>query len=120
MKKTFTCIICPNGCEIETAFKSKTILSITGAACPKGKDYVRNELTHPLRTVTSSILIRHGNLPLISIKLDKPIPKDQIFIVMEKIKEIQIDAPTTIGQIIISNILGLGSNVIATKAIERV
>lgn len=45
MVREFTCIICPNGCEI-TAELEKTedgacrIRSIEGAACPRGKAYV--------------------------------------------------------------------------------
>ena len=45
MLKEFTCIICPNGCEIEAEIADGKILSLEGAACPKGEAYVRQELT---------------------------------------------------------------------------
>ena len=32
MLREFTCIICPNGCEIQAELSGETIASITGAA----------------------------------------------------------------------------------------
>ena len=41
MTRTFTCIICPNGCEITAEYEGTDVRSIEGATCPKGQDYVR-------------------------------------------------------------------------------
>ena len=38
MKKIFTCIICPNGCEIEVELKNDIIDNIEGATCKKEKN----------------------------------------------------------------------------------
>ena len=45
MMREFTCIICPNGCEIRAEIEEKEggaveILSVEGAACKKGNAYV--------------------------------------------------------------------------------
>lgn len=120
MKKIYTCIVCPNGCEIEAEIEGGKVLSVTGATCKNGVEYVNNELTHPMRTITSSVLVRNGQLPLVSVKLDAPIPKDKIFAVMAEIKKISIVAPVTAEQIIIPDILGLGSNVVATKSVGEI
>ena len=37
MKKQYTCIICPNGCEIEAEWDNGKILSVVGHTCPKGE-----------------------------------------------------------------------------------
>ena len=50
MKRTFTCIVCPNGCEIEAEYEGTQVLSVTGNLCPKGKSYVTQELVDPRRT----------------------------------------------------------------------
>ena len=34
MKKQFTCIVCPNGCEIEAEVENGKVISVTGHTCP--------------------------------------------------------------------------------------
>ena len=36
MKKQFTCIVCPNGCEIEAEVENGQVISVTGHTCPRG------------------------------------------------------------------------------------
>lgn len=118
MLKEYTCIICPNGCDITADIEDGKILAIEGAACKRGNEYVNQELTNPCRTIASSILLENGALPLASVRLTNPVPKDKIFEIMEVLKQEHLTAPVTVGQIVIENILGLGSNVIVTKNIE--
>lgn len=115
MKRTFTCIVCPNSCEITAEYEGSTIHRITGATCAKGEDYVRQELTDPKRTIATSVPVIGGELPLVSVRLDAPIPKAEIFRVMAEINRHTLTAPTVIGQVLIKNVCGLGSNVIVTK-----
>lgn len=115
MKRTFTCIACPNGCEITAEFDGADIHSVTGATCPKGEAYVRQELTAPKRTIATSVAVTGGELPLVSVRVDAPIPKEDIFRVMEEINRHTAAAPVSIGQVLIENVCGLGSNVIITK-----
>lgn len=119
MLKEFTCIICPNGCEIEADVEDGKILSLTGPACSKGEDYVKQELTNPQRNIATSVLVRSGELPLASVRLTNPIPKDRIFDAMEQIKEVSIEAPVTAGTVLIKEILGYDSDVIVTKNVAK-
>lgn len=120
MKRTFTCIICPNGCEITAEYEGTDVRSIEGATCPKGKDYVRQELTDPRRNIATSIPVEGGELPLVSVRLDRPIPKKDIFAVMDAINKLHVKAPTTIGQAVLPDVCGLGANVIITKPVAAV
>ena len=120
MKRTFTCIICPNGCEITAEYEGTDVRSIEGATCPKGKDYVRQELTDPRRNLATSIPVEGGELPLVSVRLDRPIPKKDIFAVMDAINKLHVKAPTTIGQVVLPDVCGLGANVIITKQVAAV
>lgn len=79
MKKQFTCIVCPNGCEIEAEVENGQVISVTGHTCPRGEQYVRQELTAPRRTIASSVLVKGGELPVTSVRLTKAVPKDMIF-----------------------------------------
>ena len=115
MTRTFTCIICPNGCEITAENEGREIRSMEGATCPKGQDYVRQELTDPRRNIATSIPVEGGELPLVSVRLDRPIPKKDIFAVMEAINRLHVKAPTTIGTVVLADVRGLGANVIITK-----
>ncbi|MGD8399455.1 MAG: DUF1667 domain-containing protein [Bacillota bacterium] len=115
MLKEYTCIICPNGCELTAEVTDGRVVAVRGAACRRGRDYVERELTNPQRNIASSILLEGGELPLVSVRLSKPIPKEKIFAVMAVIKKARLRAPVRAGQVAIANVLGLGSDVIVTK-----
>ncbi len=115
MIKEYTCIICPNSCELKVEFENGKILELQGASCKRGQKYVEQELTDPQRNIATSILLENGDLPLVSVRLSKPVPKNKIFDVMTEIKQARLQAPVSIGQVAIANVLGLGSDVIVTK-----
>lgn len=123
MKREFTCIICPNGCEItadieETENDCPIIRSVEGAECPRGKQYVEQELKDPKRNIATLVLVKGGELPVTSVRLTSPIPKNEIFRAMAEIRACHLDAPVTEGSIIIKNLLGYDTDVIVTKSIR--
>ena len=120
MKRLFTCIVCPNGCEIEAEYEGSNVLSVSGNLCPKGKTYVTQELTDPRRTIASSIRVLGGELPLASVRLTNAIPKAMIFDAMREIEKISVQAPVRIGDVVISHLLGQDCNVIVTKNVNAV
>ena len=123
MIRKFTCIICPNGCEITADFETGkdgiVLNSIEGQTCPRGSEYVKQELEDPRRTIASSVLVRGGELPLASVRLTSPIPKGRIFDAMREIKKITLDAPVEAGTVLIENLLGLGTNLTVTKSVAK-
>lgn len=119
MLREFTCIICPNGCEIAAELEDGKIRSIEGAACPKGEAYVNQELTDPRRNIATSVLVKGGELPLASVRLTKPVPKARIFDVMTEIKKVTLEAPVKAGTVVIAGVLGLDSDVIVTKGVGK-
>lgn len=120
MLREYTCIICPNGCEIQVNMNGQTIENITGNLCDKGKEYVTQELTAPKRTVTSSVSVKNGELPLASVRTSAPIPKERIFDAMKEIRRISLEAPVEAGQVVIADLLGYGCDVIITKTVGRI
>lgn len=119
MTRSFTCIICPNSCEITAEYEGDTVYAVQGATCSKGDAYVRQELTDPRRNIATSVLVEGGELPLASVRLSRPIPKKDIFRVMEAINTVRLQAPTAIGQVVLHNVCGLGADVIVTKNVAR-
>ena len=119
MEREFTCIICPNGCLIKVEYEGTSIKSIKGDECPKGKDYVKNEITNPLRVFTGSVLVDNGDFSLVSVKTSGPIPKKYLKKVGEITCRIKVEAPVIIGQAIAFNLLNENINLIATRKIRK-
>lgn len=121
MKREYTCIICPNGCditaEIEEREGGRIIRSLEGAACPRGKAYVEQELSAPQRNIATSVLVRGGILPLASVRLTAPIPRERIFDAMEEIKKCTLTAPVMAGTVVIPKLLEYDADVIVTKSV---
>ncbi len=117
MEREFTCIICPNGCRIKVEYEGTNINNIKGDECPKGKDYVKNEITNPLRVFTGSVLVENGDFSLVSVKTSVPIPKKYLKKIGEITRQLKVESPIKIGQIIASNLLGGKVDLIATRKI---
>jgi len=119
MKREFTCIVCPNGCEIEAEYEIKNgtpvIGRIQGNTCKRGEEYVRQELISPKRTIASSILVEGGELPLVSVRITKPIPREKIPEAMKEIRQYCIKAPVKAGTVISHDFLGYDTDLITTK-----
>jgi CxxC motif-containing protein len=117
MEREFTCIICPNGCRIKVEYEGTNINNIKGDECPKGKDYVKNEITNPLRVFTGSVLVENGDFSLVSVKTSVPIPKKYLKKIGEITRQLKVESPIKIGQLIASNLLGGKVDLIATRKI---
>ena len=112
--KTFTCIICPVGCQINVCGVPGTVESMEGHTCNRGKDYAEEEFCHPTRILTSTVLVKDGLSPLLPVRSDAPVPKELLFDCMRVIKNTVAVLPIKIHDIVISDILGSGVNIIAT------
>lgn len=119
MEREYTCIICPNGCLIKVEYERTNIKNIKGDECPKGKDYVKNEITNPLRVFTGSVLVESGDFSLVSLKTPVPIPKKYLKKIGEITRRIKVEAPVTIGQIVAYNLLNENIDLVATRKIEK-
>ena len=113
--KEFICIVCPRGCHL----KVDDNMNVTGNTCLRGKVYALNEITNPTRMITSTVAINSVELKRLPVMTSKPIPKGKIFDVMEEINKVRANAPVKINDVIIENVLGLDSNIIATRNILK-
>lgn len=113
MKRNLTCIICPVGCSLTADIEDGRVISITGNSCPRGAKYAETECTNPVRTLTTTVLCENG-LP-VSVKTNRPIPKNKIFECMKIINSKTIPLPVASGDVIIENIAGCNSDIVATQ-----
>lgn len=115
--KEMVCICCPLGCRLSVAVGEKGEFEVTGNSCPRGKTYALDELTDPRRIVTSTVRVRGGNTPLVSVKTREGIPKDKMMQCMRELAAVELHAPVKTGDIIKENVAGTGIEVVATKNI---
>ena len=118
-KKEFVCIGCPLGCNITVETEGAEIKTITGNTCPRGADYDTKELTDPRRIVTSLVRVAGGELPVVSVKTASDIPKGKIRECIKILKNIELQAPVRMGDVVAENVCGSGIDVIATRTVEK-
>jgi CxxC motif-containing protein len=100
---------------MEITLENGKVLSVTGNSCPRGKMYAENEVVCPKRVVTSSVRATNGEM--VSVKTDNPVPKAEIFEVMNKINAVTCKLPVKIGDVLLENV-SEGVNLIATTNME--
>ena len=115
MKRNLTCVACPLGCAITVEYTETEVISVTGNTCKRGDAYARTEIVNPTRSLATSVRVNGGVHPVVPVRSSKPIPKKLMFECMKVINASSVDAPVEIGQVIISDILGTGADIIATN-----
>jgi len=113
-KRELTCIGCPMGCFLTVMIDNGNAVSVTGNTCQKGDIYARKEVVNPTRIVTSTVRVIGGERNRVSVKTNRDIPKDKIFDVMACIDKVCVYAPVSIGDVLIDNVAGTGSDIVAT------
>lgn len=114
------CIGCPMGCQLSVKIEGHKVVEVTGNTCKRGEIYGQKECTNPTRIVTSSVYVKNGAIDVVSVKTEKDIPKGKIFDCVKALKNVVVEAPVNIGDVIVPDILGTGVNIIATKKIDKV
>ena len=122
-KLSLTCIICPMGCsmevEVETnASGQKKVLSVKDNGCKRGEQYAAKELQNPTRTLTTTMKVEGGELPLVPVKTAGEVPKASLLQCMEVVRRASCKAPVKRGDVLIYDLLGTGVNVFACADIK--
>lgn len=107
--RRMTCIICPRGCDLCVTLGENPVVS--GNACPRGEAYAISEITHPMRTLTTTIRVRYedGTLGRISVKSKGEIPKEEVRALAGKIHHSIINAPVKVGDEVLPGVLATSS-----------
>jgi CxxC motif-containing protein len=109
--KELICIVCPNGCHLTIDESNK----VTGNLCKRGEAYAISETTHPTRVVTSTVRTVSSTTPRISVKTEKPIPKELMFDLIKLLDDVCLNNDLPIGSVVLNNVFDTGINVITTK-----
>ncbi len=112
--KELVCIVCPKGCTMTIEGQGKDI-KVTGNGCKRGLTFAVSEETEPKRTICSVVKTAFYEMPVLPVRVSSDIPKDRIFDVMKEINAACVSEKIGRGDVIISNVLGLGVDVISTS-----
>lgn len=113
--KDLICITCPRGCHLHVDDN----MNVSGNFCPRGAKYAISELTHPVRTLTSTVKTDSHENPRCPVKSQQPLPKEMMFQAMEEINKVVLKLPVKIGAVIIKNVCNSNIDIIATKNIDK-
>lgn len=113
------CINCPLGCSLTVTMENGEVKKVEGNTCKKGEAYGKKEVTNPTRIVTSSVKVKDGILPVVSVKTASDIPKGKIAQCARALKSVTVQAPVHIGDLVLPDVCGTGVDIIATKNMEH-
>ena len=108
-KRNLICIMCPLGCQL-TVLKDGDNITVTGNNCKRGEIFGTEEVTCPMRIVTSSVKTEKG---VRACKTSKPVPKSMIFEVMKEIEKLRLKN-AKFGEVVIKNVLNTGADIVIT------
>lgn len=117
--KEFTCIRCPIGCTLRAEISGDTVTAVTGNQCRRGAQYAGTEAVRPMRTVTSTVRAVGGVRPVVAVRTVPEIPKDRIFAVMDVIRALRVTAPVRIGDVLLRDAAGTGSDIVASANLDK-
>lgn len=113
--KELICIVCPNGCRLRV--EEENGCRVTGNACPRGAEYGKSEVLHPVRVLTGTVRLHGANLPRCPVKTRGPIPKEKLLEAAQALCRVDVEAPVRIGDVVLADICGTGVDLVAARTI---
>lgn len=110
------CVVCPMGCHLNVSVDG-SVYKVEGNKCKKGKIYAINELSNPLRTVTSTVRINGANICRLPVKTKQAFPKGRMLELMSVLSKVEVEPPVKLEQVILKDVLGTGVDLVSTKTV---
>lgn len=109
--RQLTCICCPVGCDLQVRQKDGSV-EVAGNCCRRGAVYGEQEVTNPVRTVTTTVSLTGGGV--LPVKTREEIPKGKMMEIMKELKALEVTGPVDIGEVVLEDAAGTGVAVVAT------
>ncbi len=118
------CTVCPKGCIIQAAKAADGSWTFEGYTCKRGLEYAKDEILHPKRVLTTSVLqvlrvCEDGRVfyrrRLIAVRSSRPIPLDLLFEAMERVRRTIVRKALVEGDVVLPDILGTHADIIVTR-----
>ena len=120
----FNCTTCPSECllavEVERDADGTVVdvRSVTGNSCPRGDKFAHQELTCPMRVLTTTVAVSGGDEVLLPVRTAEAIPLELHAQAMALIRGLAVNAPIHMGDVILPNLLNTGIDLIASMDID--
>ena len=120
----FNCTTCPSErlltVKVERSADGAVVEvhSVTGNSCPRGDKFAHQELTCPLRVLTTTVAVSGGDEALLPVRTAEAIPLALHAQTMDLIHGLVVNAPISMGDVVLENLLGTNINLIASMDID--
>lgn len=120
----FNCTTCPSECLLTVEVERDTdgnvakAHSVTGNSCPRGDKFAHQELTCPMRVLTTTVAITGGDEALLPVRTAEAIPLELHAQAMALIRGLVINAPIRMGDVVLEDLLGTNINLVASMNID--
>lgn len=118
MRKEYTCIVCPRSCDLVLEERDGELL-VSGNGCPRGEEYAKNEYLHPVRMITTTVKLIGGTNRTLPVISSGAVPKEKLRACLDYLYELEIEAPVQLHDVIVSNILDTGIDIMAARDAEE-
>ena len=121
----FNCTTCPSEClltvEVERDAEGHVaaVRSVTGNSCPRGDKFAHQELTCPMRVLTTTVAVSGGDEALLPVRTAEAIPLKLHAQAMALIRGLVVNAPIHMGDVILPNLLNTNINLVASMDIDQ-
>lgn len=121
----FNCTTCPSEClltvEVERDADGHVaeVRSVTGNNCPRGDKFARQELSCPMRVLTTTVAVSGGDEALLPVRTAEAIPLELHAQAMVLIRGLVINAPIHMGDVVLENLLDTDINLVASMDIDQ-
>lgn len=112
--RSMICVVCPTGCNLEVSLDENGMAGVSGNRCKRGAAYAAAECVNPVRTLTGTVGLIGGRCAVAPVKSNKPVPKALMLECIREINKRRFQAPLKVGDILITNILNTGADIIST------
>lgn len=120
----FNCTTCPSEClltvEVERDADGNVaeVRFVTGNNCPRGDKFAHQELTCPMRVLTTTVAVSGGDEKLLPVRTAEAIPLALHAQAMDLIRGLVIEAPIHMGDVVLENLLDTNINLVASMDIN--
>lgn len=118
MKKAeYICIVCPRSCRI-TVEERDDGLSIQGNSCKRGAEFARNEHTHPMRMLTTTVVLTSEGLNRLPVISTAEVPRERLAECIKLLRAVHVQAPVREGDVVVHDIGGTGVDIVSARTVE--
>lgn len=121
----FNCTTCPSECLLTAKVERDAngavveVRSVTGNNCPRGDKFAQQELTCPMRVLTTTVAVSGSDEALLPVRTSEAIPLALHAQAMNFIRGLVVNAPIRMGDVVLENLLNTNINLIASMDIDR-